>query len=590
MKVNKLFLGLFVCTAFCACSNDEPEVVSENVTTTETPKVFTGDEAYICIRLADAGSLKRATSPEPGYEYGEADEQKVENAYFYFYDAEGNFVSQGSAWNGGKANGADPAANIEFNANTVAVLKGLTEKNYPKYMVTVLNRPADFEYGMTLNEMEKKLSEGTASGIMDGKNFVMSTTSYKHTNGTRYFVTEVEEKHFLKEPVNLELTTDNYVTVYVERLAAKVTLKTDLANTMVDGMYEITASVAGENNDNGVTEGTNQWAVEKLYVKLLGWTLNATSKESYIVKNINEAWAEQFGDFTWNKESDSRSFWGMSTCYGKADGYPTDAATYAGPYNLNYVNLATTDGTIGKSLYCAENTNTSAVVTANFPSAVTSILLKAEVCDKDGKGLDLVRFNGLLFNKARFLEYILNVVNGKSGLNAWVKTSAEDAAEAEYKQIDATYVELVNVADGEVKVALNEKAKKATLYTRGAYDATTQKYTFTEGADLTKIDENLKEESADAVGYKGGLMYYNIPIEHLNNAAVVDGVTPEAKYGIVRNHHYVVTVNKLEHVGQGIFNPDEVIVPGDGRDDEYYYVGANINILSWKLVNQTVGL
>lgn len=42
-------------------------------------------------------------------------------------------------------------------------------------------------------------------------------------------------------------------------------------------------------------------------------------------------------------------------------------------------------------------------------------------------------------------------------------------------------------------------------------------------------------------------MYYNIPIEHLNNAGVAENETiPEAKYGVVRNHHYVVTIDKLE--------------------------------------------
>ena len=88
-------------------------------------------------------------------------------------------------------------------------------------------------------------------------------------------------------------------------------------------------------------------------------------------------------------------------------------------------------------------------------------------------------------------------------------------------------------------------------------------------------------------------MYYNIPIEHLNNDEIseTDGnkTIPEAKYGVVRNHHYVVTINKLENMGHGIFDSSEAIVPGDD-DKETYYVGANINILSWKIVTQGVDL
>ena len=50
MKMNKL-LGLLVCTALCACSNDESGIIPN-----DTPNVFTGDKAYIKVRLADAGT------------------------------------------------------------------------------------------------------------------------------------------------------------------------------------------------------------------------------------------------------------------------------------------------------------------------------------------------------------------------------------------------------------------------------------------------------------------------------------------------------------------------------------------------------
>ncbi len=86
-------------------------------------------------------------------------------------------------------------------------------------------------------------------------------------------------------------------------------------------------------------------------------------------------------------------------------------------------------------------------------------------------------------------------------------------------------------------------------------------------------------------------MYYNIPIEHLNNGNVAeDGTIPEAKYGVVRNHHYVVTIDKLEKIGKGIFDEDEKIVPDRDPDNDTYYVGAKINILSWKIVSQNVEL
>ncbi len=86
--------------------------------------------------------------------------------------------------------------------------------------------------------------------------------------------------------------------------------------------------------------------------------------------------------------------------------------------------------------------------------------------------------------------------------------------------------------------------------------------------------------------YANGMMYYHVPIEHLNSAAS-DGSITEGEYGVVRNHWYNVTITSLEGLGRGIADEDEVIVPQPELD--YYYLGADIDILSWKMVNQEVG-
>lgn len=598
MRKKALFFPVLAALMLAGCSNDD---ATESV---ETPKTFTGDEAYIKVRLSDAGSQTRATTPDPGYEYGTTEEHTVTNAYFYFYDQDGVFVAEGNAWDDGTDSGGD-ATNIEFKSNTVVALKGLTKKNYPKYMVTVLNIPAGFTPGNTLKDMEATLacvSDATTLtsdqkvGIKGANdNFTMSTTSWAEQTDNvqttykkgeyKYFVTEVKDENFSLEPINDKNAT-NYVTVYVERLAAKVTLKVSNILTPEDikgkKYYKLTATVGGgengEINDNNI-------AADPLYVQLLGWKLNATAKRSNIVKNINEEWDNtETGalGFVWNKPSDYRSFWGKSFNYGKEVGYPTSYIEANSFAYLNYVNLD--DKTESPLLtfedngYCAENTNTKEIV-SNFPSAVTSILLKAQVCDEIGEPLPLVRFSGLLFKQETFLKYILNVMKAKGYLNLWVKKGEEH-----YEQIDETYVELVNVGDGKVKVALKEDKSS------GLWTPSSESDGYVPVKDVTTFNSYLEDCSEGAIGYNGGLMYYNIPIEHLNNSDVDNGNIPEAKYGVVRNHHYYVTINKLENIGKGIFDPDEVIVPGKDDDKETYYVGANIQILSWKIVNQTVDL
>lgn len=548
----------------------------------DTPNVFTGDKAYIKVRLADAGTLTRAQ--EGDFEYG-TNEQSIKNASFYFYDADGVFVTQGDVWTDGSASTTTPAGNIEFASNNIVVLKGLDKKSYPRYMVTVLNKPTGFVHGKTLDEMQTVLADNNAEGIyypattdnVTTNYFTMSTTSYTETNREKHFVTEVNEGNISLEPMTDASAIANTVTVYVERLAAKVTLKvSDNLPKDANGRYPIKVTVAGENN----SAGSGDIASEDLYVELLGWKLNATAKKSFMVKNIDAAWMDNDLGFTWNRPTDRRSHWGKSFNYGFS-GYPENAAGVpANSEYLNYVDLENGLTALENPAYCAENTNTNTIVTANFPAGVTSILLKAKVCDANGNALDLVRYNGLLFKQDSFLEYVLNVLQTRNQLDVWYANGTDEEGNARYTQIGKEYVKLEHVGDGKVKVVFTNE-HGTSLYAEDGSNCSDQ--------TITALNDDLASASADAIAYNGGLMYYNIPVEHLNNGDVAEnGTIPEAKYGVVRNHHYVVTIDKLEKIGRGIFDGNEKIVPGD--DPDAYYVGAKINILSWKIVSQNVEL
>lgn len=554
---------MVACALVGACTNDG---VENNV-----PNTFPANQAFINVRLSDVGSMgTRGT--DGGYEYGSADEHAVKTAHFYFYDNAGLFVSEGSAWNGGNASTVDPAENIEFRSNTVVVLENLEGKGYPNYMVTVLNKPAGFTAPQTLDEMEKLLVDGITTTADEKTYFTMSTSSYKRDDNTKYFVTPITEENFTLEPVDVGNIT-NYVEVYVERLAAKVTLgvSSELTSKTIEGkdgvFYPITSTVAGDDNDETTI------ANENLLIQFRGWKLNGTANKSHIVKNINTAWTDQELGFAWNKAADFRSFWGKSFNYG--------VGTYTYGVNgdncpLTYVNLNDNLVEVGKSTYCAENTNTATVLNTegNNPAAITSILLKAVVCDAEGNALDLVRYNGVLFEDEQFLSYVLNVMNSNGNWNVWV--AGEDG---KYTQLDEAGVELVKNGSG-VKVQL--KAGQ-TLYSKNAEGQ------FEAIADVTAINDKLGATCTGAIGYKGGEMFYNIPIEHLNPIEADATTLEEANYGIVRNHHYVINITKLDKVGKGIFTPEEEIVPDD-TDKDTYAIGAKINILSWKVVNQNVEL
>ena len=565
------------------------------------------EQAYLTVRIMDAGANTRAS--DGGFEEEEIKKEDMENyvtgASFFFYDDGKSYVGEASVWDKGTADTDIPADNIEFNGNTVIVWNKVEKKGYPKYMITVLNAPANYEPGSTLDAMLATLSGGIYQGD-NSKSFIMSTTSYVHDAGTAgtatpYFVTELTDDNFQEKPIPEDIEENDVVKVYVERLAAKVTLKANdqISNKEDNGLYKLNVTVAGsENADNeNATAGTN------IYIKLLGWGLNATAENSYMMKNINESWtsSETGLGFTWNEASKFRSYWGMSYNYNDAaTDYPTTAAGAATDTDckLNYINANAATTELGKSAYCAENTFPATI--ASTAPARTSILLKAQICDANGNGLDMVRYNGLLFNKSHYISYVLNALNNSDKLNAWYQIKAAEGTEpAEYAQINESHVELASRGDGKVKVQLIKKTSagnttvetSSQLYTRSGSGTEKDPYKFTKftADNIKDTDEELADFDGNnpATGYTSGLMYYNIPIEHLR--AISGNDLKEANYGVVRNHHYVVTINKLENVGTGIFDPEEVIVP-PSDDKTSYYVGASIHILSWKIVSQNVEL
>ncbi|MDE7069779.1 MAG: fimbria major subunit, partial [Alistipes sp.] len=520
---------------------------------------------------------------------------QVRNAKFVFYDTNRMFVTEANVWNGGAA--TDPDQNVEFKGNSVIVLRGLTDVSFPKYLITVLNAPEGFTYEPTLDAMCAKLVEAPEAFAQDDY-FTMTTTSFagqKDAEGAElpYFVTEVSRDHFSTGPIEAEVAKP--VTVYVERLAAKVSLRVSdaLLGTAENGRYKLNVSVAGSPNDTDDTaEDRPAVGATDIYVEFLGWGLNATAKNSFLMKNIDQTWEnseESLGeDWVWNDPAHFRSYWGMSWNYGKDD-YPANAGDASaegdgknseGSTYLKYISGSKLGNKIPSADYCMENTNT-AQIAANR-DALTSVLLKAKICDKDGNGLDMVSYNGILYYRPTYKAYVL----GRLDLNAYYIDGTDEDGNTKYTQIGVPYVHLVNAGDGKVCVQLRDELP-TDIYSIDKATGAATKIT-----DFSNLNETLASfnEGNPAIGYNGGEMYYNIRIEHLRNNAADDKEVREANYGVVRNHHYVVSVNSLARVGKGIFDPDEVIVPDPDDEGDTYYVGANINVLSWKVVNQDVEL
>lgn len=607
-NLSKVFMG-FAAVAMVACSNDEPAKGGA-----EQPTGPKGDVAYMTIRLNDVNAGSRAVTL-PGTENGSHEEHEVSSALFLFFDADGAYAGKATPWNGGNDtdNPGDKDHNVEFKSNTIVVLEDLTGKDYPSFLMTILNAP-DFTPEATMQATAKKLQNWNSSTT--GNSFVMSTASYFGQDDARheddyYYVTKVTADDFRDQIGDTPANPEGVVDIYVERLAAKVEVKTTLP-VNENGLYKINATVAGDPN-GGTSVGTTD-----IYVRFEGWALSNITNNSYISKNIDgfDA-AEPFAD--WNDAGAYRSFWSKSIIY---DGFDASNVTRYG-WGQIALNSNIKKEINGAADYCNENTMAEY---ADVPSQATTAIIAATACKADGTPLDLVRFNGLLFETKDYFSYILNSADASGKLNYWYKTGTtstpvlDENGELQYDEDGNVVVNVTNTykqfGTDEIKLMLvdaNLAADRAVaviesvtlpevdgtvaeLYTKNGdkYETATFTADDVKAALAAYIESKFKAVEA----FNGGAMYYNIPVQHFmatveNEAA---GNYVEGFYGVVRNHWYRLNINKIEKIGRGVFtpgdgtdeNPGKPIVPED--PEEFFYLGATINILSWKIVDQDIDL
>lgn len=601
--MNKYFKFMSVAAVAllaAACSSDEPNGG-------ENPGTDKDGQAFMKVRInyADGG---RATAGD--FENGKDFEHTVSTARFFFYDDQQNYVTEASVWNGGNPNPANPD-NIEYFGNNVLVLSGLDNNNFPKYMLTVLNAPAGFTSKMTLQETADDIfaqaADKTDGGIYSGSNFIMSTSSYGRTDADEPAFVNVLTTNNFKNSAADATANEAVVDVYVERLAAKVSVGVDneAAGLVYDegkGMYKLRITVSGDPNDQDQV-GDNIGAAD-VYIKFNGWALSNTRKSTHLCKDIASVTAGL--TFNWDNAARGfyRSWWGASVGYGSAVSTADLNQFSFNELNKHFYNemAAGADNDTYKTYvdYCAENTNTAEHFNSGKknaddyelvnPQVVTSVLLGAttymEVTESGStvlKPVDLILYNGLYFTDKAIRDYAMRYVQGLDELNYYTKVDGNE----EYNQLSADFAKVLTTGENasDVKVVADETAFTGkTIYTKNASGV------YTPVADNATVISALNTSLAKvegATGYKGGQMYYNIPIEHHYEAT--GKALEEGEYGVVRNHFYQLTVNSIKRLGHGVYDPDKDIIP-DEEEDPKYYVGARINILSWKVVKQNVEL
>ena len=573
MKIKKLLFAGLALAALVACDKEN-----------ESGNTLKDGDAYINVKIAYSDPVTKGQAAEPPFYYGTAAEQKINNAYFIFYYADGSFcqyVKKTDLKMNSQGAGASTDKNIEELSDGVVLLRGLKSKQYPVYMSVILNSEDEWIGANIENKSIEEASKAVQSAIatadkndqVNWTNFMMSSSSFDNSDAVSgYYCTKLKASNF-QESEALAIAEGNPVEAYVERLAAKV--KVEFAESLG------TSGKIGSFMVNGTSKD--------LYFNVTGWGLNATTKDSYCFKNINTGWTEETLGFKWNDAANVRSYWGKSTNYGTGI-YPGTYGSSVDKYDektatLNYITYNDLKVGINGNAYCRENTNDPEVLGKNFSGTVTSVLLKAQVTDKEGNAVTLYNFAGSLYDEANYKAAALNSFEASTTNRIWKKTVS--GGNTTYTKVTADDLSVVISADGYAHVEL----KEASNYCFGAGETSTKDATTAEINKLLNGDEAYKYNTGCSF-YKEGMMYYNIPIEHLRDDGKYndsDYVQKEGNYGVVRNHYYIITVNSIRNLGKAVNVPDERIIPNDD-DVKNYFVAAKINVLSWKVVRQSVDL
>lgn len=576
MKRNLLFMSVLASLFLAGCSQEEITPNSENEGNDET------NTSYMAVDLVSSDVT--GTRALSGYEDGSEDENDVEKVRFYFFTENGSVASvklfNGSYvnfydWEPGDTDQTNPDGNtnddIESKLKATIVISTKGGDKLPQKIAAVLNPPRDDSGNVLLGSASKSLSElqdvvadYAATNLTQKGKFVMFNSVYGN-NSAEVCAVPIGSNHLQKSE---SLAKANPVTIYVERSVAKVSVALGTAVSAANSNKLALKDKDG--NDLKVPIGG-----EQVYLKLSGWDLTAETDEGRLVKAINPTgWSSSW----WN--GTHRSFWAINS--------PGAANTYSN-YKDN-INNAFTTTTTTTSLYTNEN---AADHNGNSPIKRTKVILKGTLCKEDGTTpFTIIRHLGIYSadtysetessNLPVLKASILRQLTAGGHTYYSVNTTTRNGLSAEDLKIVIVNQTPSEPNDGKARncyvyAQLTDAAKTKTWYSSSDVSVTTT-------VPVATINDNLADKNIvdRALVWKSGMTYYYYEIIH-------NGTGSNATKGVVRNHIYKTTVAKIAGLGTPVYDPDQVIYP-EKPDENDHYIAAEIDILSWRIVENNYNL
>lgn len=548
MRNFKFIPFAFAALALGACSSDNEGVDANG----------NGEAQYLAVTINNVGTTPsgRAEYTEGGgtYEDGTTDESAISNVRFFFYNADKSpyiLASGGNALEETITKEKDDhSQTVETVSKAVLVIKG-EKTTAPAYVVAVAN-PETMQnlpnVASTTQLSALKSITDTKYGQADGKSLVMSNSVYVD-GGEALFETYIADK-VKKDQSSAE---NDPADIYIERVAAKVAAYVDNTDTETQWAADGDGwKIEVGKLDNGTP----------VYAHINGWRVADEDGTANLAKSVQASWAAAtLGINPWSTSDYHRSFWETSVAFSDANAIVNDSWSSISK-KLGKGNATSVEAE-GDVDYTLPNTATAAVTNLN-ENSLTKVIVSATLKDADGNAITIVKYNGVQYTDE---ASALTVVANKYAKTYYTKSGETYTSVA---PTDIKFTATGSSKDYNVTVAPNASV---VLYTKGADDV------WTEATEAAKTD--LAKEEADV--YKSGMTYYYTPIAHLGTDGTV------GQYGVVRNHSYKVFITGIEGFGTPVYDPEKVIDP-TVPSDEKTYLAARINVLSWRVVKQSIKL
>lgn len=498
---------------------------SDDITPGEGGGAGSNGTSYVGLSITlPTTSGNRAESFDPGV----ADEYKVNDlSIFYFQN---NTCVGRTDYSAEQLNWSTPPAGNSITTKAVLPVEEVAFSGNVEVLVVANAKEKNFGFPQKDGQWENKAVEVSAADIIgtEHNNFFMANTVMK--DGTS--LVEVQTYPSKNEAQN-NASSHN---IYLERAAAKVTLKANDANS-----YTV------ENTNATVT--------------ISGWALDVTNKYMYPVRkfvNPQEFTVDNGYARFYSNLYDYRTYWAVDPNY--------DGTKLKDQFNV-ITDTAAINTKVGDKNYeyCLENTFD---VKNQRQNQTTRVLIKA------------------VYTPAEFTPG----ANWYTLGNSSAALSAEKVKELIAGAVNAGQEEKTEVALVEEKIAAGKAPISADMFTVGGKEPTEEQVIAVQSAL-----GNITAYKGGVCFYVARIKHFGDEVcpwgADNNYPTYVTGGEENSKkflgrYGVVRNNWYQVTINNITQPGE----PTIPELTTEQDDEHANYIQTTINILDWAVRNQGVDL